>query len=87
MICIYCLEDKPQSNFQKREHVIPQCFGKFTPDNLILYNDVCDECNQYFSENLELFLGRDTLEGIERFRHGIKSKSHINNRKRIKSKI
>jgi len=32
MKCIYCLEDKEEIDFKKREHVIPQCFGKFTPD-------------------------------------------------------
>ncbi len=87
MRCIYCLEAKIKSSFKKREHVIPQCFGKFSPDNIILYETVCDECNQYFGEKIELFLGKDSFEGIERLRHGIKPKKLLKNRKRVKSKI
>lgn len=32
MQCVYYIEEKPVSSFKKREHVIPQCFGRFTPD-------------------------------------------------------
>jgi len=81
------MENKPKVHFKKREHVIPQCFGRFTPDNLILYKDVCDECNQYFGENLELFLAKDTIEGIKRYSHGIKPKTPVKKRLRVKSKI
>ncbi len=66
---------------------MPQCFGKFTPDNLILYDHVCDECNGYFGQKLELFLGRDSYEAIERLRHGLKPKESLKNRRRIRSKI
>jgi len=72
MKCIYCLKDKSETEFSRREHVMPQCYGAFTPDNLILYHIVCDECNQYFGNNIELYLGRDTVEGVQRYRHGIK---------------
>lgn len=84
--CIYCLQDKPSTGFKKREHVLSQCFGAFKPDNLILYEIVCDECNQYFGNKLELFLGRDTIEGIERYRHGIKPRKQPKHR-RLKFKI
>ena len=87
MRCVYCTEDKPECCFKKREHVIPQCFGRFAPDNLILRECVCDDCNQLFGNQLELFLGRDTLESIERLRHGIKPKETLRNRKRVKSKV
>ena len=87
MRCVYCTEDKPAFSFKKREHVIPQCFGRFAPDNLILRECVCDDCNQLFGNQLELFLGRDTLESIERVRHGIKPKETLRNRKRVKSKV
>lgn len=87
MICIYCLEDKSPDSFKRREHVMPQCFGRFNPDNLILYNQVCDQCNDYFGKRLELFLGRDTAEAIERLRHGFKPKEPLKKRKRLKSKI
>ncbi len=87
MKCIYCLEIKSKEDYRKREHVIPQCFGKFTPDNLILYETVCDDCNQYFGESIELFFGRDSFEGIERLRHGIRPKKPLKNRRRIKSEV
>ena len=87
MKCIYCLQDKPKNEFKKREHVIPQCLGRFSPDNLILYKCVCDSCNQYFGDKLELFLGRDSYESIERKRHGIEPKKPLKNKRRVKSKI
>jgi len=71
MKCIYCLKDKLIGCFRKTEHVLPQSFGKFK-NNLTLNNIVCDECNEYFGNNIEILLGRDTLEGRERFIHKIK---------------
>ena len=61
--CIYCLKEKNTNEFRKKEHVIPQMFGRFK-SNLVLRNFVCDNCNQYFGDNLELALGRDTIEGV-----------------------
>ncbi len=86
MRCIYCLEDKPSDEFKNREHVLPQCYGTFTPNNLILNQTVCDKCNQYFGDNIELHLGRDTIEGIQRYRHGIKSSGKPKH-ERLKFKI
>ena len=73
--------------YSKREHVIPQGFGRFTTNNLVLKNIVCDDCNKYFGEKIELFLCRDSYEGFERIRHGIEPKKPLKNRKRIKNKI
>lgn len=87
MICIYCLQNKNELDFRKREHVIPQCFGLFSPNNLILRDMVCDECNQYFGDNIELYLGRDSLEGIERLKYGLKPKALLKRRERIKAKM
>jgi hypothetical protein len=86
MKCIYCLEEKTKSAFKKREHIIPQCFGKFD-SNLVLKQVVCDQCNQFFGDKIELFWGRDSFESIERLRHGINSKASLNKKIRIKSKI
>ncbi|GKS57042.1 hypothetical protein YTPLAS18_05690 [Nitrospira sp.] len=69
--CIYCLERKPASEYKKAEHVIPQSFGKFE-HNLTLQYLVCDKCNQFFGDVLELALARDTLEGQARVNHRIK---------------
>jgi len=87
MKCVYCSKTKSINDYQKREHVIPQCFGKFFPDNLILSETVCDDCNQYFGEKIELYFGRDSFEGIERLRHGIKPKKTLKHPRRVKSKI
>ncbi|UCE39463.1 MAG: hypothetical protein JSW00_09655 [Thermoplasmata archaeon] len=85
MKCIYCLEDKSKSLFRSTDHVIPQAFGRFQ-NNLTLNKLVCDDCNQYFGENIELYLGRDSLEGIARYNYGIRSKKEPLYR-RVKMKI
>ncbi len=70
MKCIYCLEIKSDNSFTKAEHVLPQAFGLFQ-NNFTLTGVVCDECNQYFGDKLEIDLGRDTFEGISRYKYGI----------------
>jgi hypothetical protein len=69
--CIYCQQDRSADAFTKVEHVMPQSFGRFQ-HNFTLKNLVCDDCNHYFGNHLELFLGRDSYEGQLRFRHGLK---------------
>ena len=69
--CIYCREKQPASAYAKAEHVIPQSFGKFR-NNLTLRHLVCDTCNQFFGDNIELALARDTLEGQSRVDFGVK---------------
>ena len=61
--CIYCLNAKPLGDFDT-EHVIPQSFGTFEPDNLTLEQTVCRDCNNRMGRRLEEFLGRDSYEGI-----------------------
>jgi hypothetical protein len=82
--CVYCLKKKELNLFNK-EHVIPESFGKFTPNNLTLINTVCEECNSHFGKKLELFLGRDSLDGIMRYKYGLK-KFAGRDRKKFKSK-
>lgn len=74
MICIYCLQDQSQTFFTKVEHVVPQSFGRFN-NNLTLHESVCDGCNKYFGDNLEIALGRDTYEGGLRFDYGLRQPS------------
>jgi hypothetical protein len=64
------------------EHVLPQMFGSYEPDNLVL-NDVCGACNNDFSK-LEQALGRDTPEALQRIVHGLKpfsAASELENRR------
>ena len=89
MRCIYCLEDKPKDKFKKAEHVLPQSFGAFL-NNLTLHKTVCDDCNQYFGESLELDLARDTFEGSARFQFGLKPASEyrtLGKRSRMQRKV
>lgn len=61
--CIYCKKIKKKNDFN-REHVIPKSFGVFGADTLTLNDCVCEECNSFFSKNLENILGRDTIFGL-----------------------
>jgi hypothetical protein len=68
--CIYCLEDKPIAAFN-REHVIPQSYGRFDGNNLVL-DCVCTSCNTEFGKTIDEKLARDSIEAIERVRIGLK---------------
>ncbi|MBN1622401.1 MAG: hypothetical protein JW871_07415 [Endomicrobiales bacterium] len=73
--CVYCLKEKNSFN---REHVIPQSFGTFGSNTFVLnHNEVCSACNEYFSKDLELSLGRDSIEGRLRFKENIKSEEEF----------
>lgn len=74
--CMYCLNEKTNDHFRKAEHVLPQSFGRFE-NNFTLRDSVCDECNQYFGDNLELALARDTYEGHLRFSHRVKDQAEF----------
>jgi hypothetical protein len=65
---------------------MPQSFGHFK-NNLTLLKTVCNECNQYFGDNIELYLGRDTFEGIMRYGHGIKPEKIPRKHQRLKFRI
>ena len=69
--CIYCREDKPESAYTKPEHVLPRSFGGFK-NNMTLTRLVCDDCNQFFGDCLEIALGRDTVEGQSRVDFGVR---------------
>jgi hypothetical protein len=87
--CIYCRENKPASAYTKVDHVLPQSFGKFE-NNLTLIRLVCDACNQFFGDNVELALARDTLEGQSRVDFGVKRAEEFispGRRSRIRIKI
>ncbi len=72
--CIYCLRELDRRSYTKAEHVLPRSFGTFE-QNFTLHETVCDDCNHYFGNNLEIFLARDTYEGQLRFAHGVKDAS------------
>lgn len=68
---------------------MPLSFGLFQ-NNFTLKGCVCDECNQYFGDNLEIDLGRDTYEGISRFEYGVQNPKEFKSfgkRSRLRLKI
>lgn len=67
--CVYCLERKPSTDFN-REHVVPEAFGKFK-HNLVL-TCVCRACNQAFGDDFDRKFAKDSPEGFARFLHGHK---------------
>jgi hypothetical protein len=66
--CIYCGSTRPST---KREHVMSRALGTFEQNWTL--DCVCDECNKYFADNLELPLGRDSREALFRIDLGLKS--------------
>jgi hypothetical protein len=69
--CIYCPE-LDAAKFSGREHVIQQALGKFGSKTPVL-KCVCDGCNAYFGRELDQIHARDTLEGVLRYKQGIRS--------------
>ena len=65
--CIYCRSTVLPT---KREHVISQALGTFEQNWTL--DCVCDECNEYFANSLELALGRDSREALLRIELGLK---------------
>ncbi len=65
--CIYCGSAEPPT---KREHVMSRALGTFEHNWTL--GCVCDSCNQYFANNLELPLGRDSREALLRIDLGLR---------------
>jgi len=57
--------------------VVPKALGKFEGDVITLTREVCDDCNQYLGNELELFLNRDSAEGMFRLQYGLKDPAEI----------
>ena len=75
--CIHCLSDKDESHFN-RDHVVPDgllppAFGA-TQESWVLHC-VCRDCNQQYGDDVELAWMRDSLEGYDRFLHGVRKPS------------
>ena len=66
--CLFCSSDGP---FTKPEHIIPEALGN---DDLILYNEVCDKCNQFFGSKIEGFVLGKTPIAFWRTFLGIRKK-------------
>lgn len=69
--CIYCLQEKNDAQFNK-EHVIPRMMGKYENGYVLSYNQVCQECNSYFCNELENKIGLDSFEAFLRTQYRTK---------------
>jgi hypothetical protein len=56
-ICRFCDKNESQTTFKTIAHTIPECLGNKT----LICLDECDECNKFFSENIENHLDKVTL--------------------------
>lgn len=72
--CIYCKQEKEESEFN-REHVVPRMMGRYTDGPVLSSNQVCKECNSYFSGEIENKIGLDSLEAFLRMKSGVKRMS------------
>lgn len=68
-ICIYCKKEKDESNFN-REHVVPRMMGTYENGLVLSNNEVCEECNSFFSKELEDKISLNSMESFLRMQHG-----------------
>ena len=71
--CIYC---RGSTGPFTREHVVQEAFGKFQ-NALVIRDAVCHECNQEFGRTIDLNLSRSSVEGLDRYRFGVKEPAEI----------
>lgn len=72
--CIYCKQEKDERKFN-REHVVPRMMGRYTDGFVLSEHQVCEECNSYFSREIEDKIGLDSYEALLRMRLGTKRMS------------
>src|SRR5262249_9614119 len=68
--CIYCETQTAGERFSRPEHVIPRAFGRFR-GNLTVFC-VCETCNQWFGDHLEVSLAHNSGEALLRLFAGVK---------------
>lgn len=56
-ICRFCNQSAPETTFKTKAHAISEALG----NKKLILNEECDECNKFFSDNLE----RDFIAYIE----------------------
>lgn len=72
--CIYCKKVKEDDAFN-REHVIPRMMGRYVNAPVLSNYQVCQECNSYFSKEIEDKISLDSYEAFLRMKSGIKRMS------------
>ncbi len=69
--CIYCKKEKEEEEFN-REHVVPRMMGRYTDGFVLSDHQVCQECNSFFSREIEDKIALDSYEALLRMRSGTK---------------
>jgi len=64
--CIYCKATGVPFN---TEHVIPQAFGSYGADTMVLNEAVCKECNSKLGKEVDQILSRDSFEALMRMNY------------------
>ena len=73
--CIYCKQVKDENDFN-REHVVPRMMGRYTDGLVLSQYQVCEECNSYFSKEIENKVGLNSYEAFLRMKSGTKRMSN-----------
>lgn len=73
--CIYCKQEKDEKEFN-REHVVPRMMGRYTEGLVLSQCQVCEECNSYFSKEIENKVGLNSYEAFLRMKSGTKKMSN-----------
>ncbi len=88
--CIYChLDGDGGATFNSVEHVFPDGFGGFK-NALTLADTVCDGCNRFFGNTIDMYLTRDTPMGLMRFFAGQKAAAeykHLGRRSQLRHQV
>lgn len=81
--CRFCLRKKPEAKFRHVAHAIPEFLG----NKQIVLLEECDECNDFFSRNIEVHLDKFTrpfrLVGQIRGKKGVPSYKTIDGNSRV----
>jgi len=67
--CIYCLQEKEEKDFN-REHVVPRMMGTYENGFVLNRYQVCQDCNSFFSRELEDKISLNSMECFLRLQHG-----------------
>lgn len=70
-ICRFCHKSEPEVSFKKEAHAISEALG----NKKLILNEECDDCNEFFDENVE----RDFIHyhDLVRIMFGVKNKENV----------
>lgn len=69
--CIYCKQKKNETEFN-REHVVPRMMGTYIDGWVLSDHQVCQQCNSFFSKEIEDKIAMNSYEAFLRMKSGTK---------------